>query len=92
MNDVSPCMVEVSKGQEALSIQTHNLASANNDAKALLSSLLEQLTAMMKPLHTMLADLISTIASTFGKDQPSLEDLLYIGSTIEGLSTGQQTL
>jgi hypothetical protein len=55
MNDVSPCMVEVSKGQEALSIQTHNLASANNNAKALLSSLPEQLTAMMKPLHTMLA-------------------------------------
>jgi len=53
---------------------------------------IKQLTAMMEPLRTMLADLISTTASMIGKDQPSLEDLLHIGSTVQGLSTGQQTL
>jgi len=92
VNDVAPHVVEVSKGQEALSIQTRDLASANNDVKALLSGLLEQLTAMMEPLCTMLADLISTTASMFGKDQPSSEDLLCFGSTVEGLSTGQRML
>ena len=92
VNDVASRVVEVSKGQEALSIQTRDLASANNDAKTLLSGLPEQLAATMEPLRTMLADLISTTAYTFGKAQPSSEDLLRIGSTVEGLSTGQQTL
>jgi hypothetical protein len=91
MNDVASRVVEVSKCQEALSQQTRDLASANNDAMTLLSGLPEQLTTTMEPLRTMLADLIST-ASTFGKGQPSPEDLLRIGTTVESLSTGQETL
>lgn len=91
MNDVASRVVEVSKCQATLSQQTRDLASANNDAMALLSGLPEQLTATMEPLRTMLADLIST-TSTFGKGQPSPEDLLRIGTTVEGLSIGQETL
>jgi hypothetical protein len=87
MNDVASRVAEVSKGQAALSQQTRDLASANNDAMALLSGLPGQLTATMEPLRTMLADLIST-ASTFGKGSPSPEDLLRV----EGLSIGQETL
>jgi len=91
LNDVTSRVVEVSKGQEALSIQTRDLARANNDAMALLSGLPEQLSGTIEPLRTMLADLISS-ASAFGKGQTSPEDLLRIGSTVEGLSTGQQAL
>jgi hypothetical protein len=43
------------------------LASANNEARTLLPGLPEQLAATMGPLRTMLADLISTTAYTFGK-------------------------
>jgi hypothetical protein len=91
MNDVASRVVEVSKSQEALSQQTRDLASANNDAMTLLSGMPEQLAATMEPLRTMLSDLIST-ASTFGKGQQSPEDLLRIGTTVESLSTGQEGL
>lgn len=91
LNDVGSRVVEMSRGHEALSIQTRDLASANNDAMTLLSGLPEQLSGMIEPLRTMLADLIST-ASTSGKGQASPEDLTHIGSTVESLSTGQQAL
>jgi len=91
LNDVASRVVEVSKGHEALSIQTRDLASTNNDAMTLLSGLPEQLSGTIEPLRTMLADLIST-ASTSGKGQTSPEALLHIGSTVESLSTGQQAL
>jgi hypothetical protein len=48
MNDIASCVVEVSKGQEALSIQIRNLVSANNNAKTLLSGLLGQLSSTME--------------------------------------------
>ena len=91
LNDVASRVVEVSKGQEALSIQTRDLACTNNDTMTLLSGLPEQLSDTIEPLRTMLADLITT-TSTFGNGQTSPEDLLRIGSTVESLSTGQQAL
>ena len=82
---------EVSKSQEAPSLQTCDLASANNDAMTLLSGLPEQLATTMEPLRTMLADLIST-APTSEKGQVSPEDLLRFGTTVESLSTAQDML
>ena len=91
LNGVATRVVAVSKGQEALTIQTRDLASANHEAMALLSGLPDQLSGTIEPLRAMLADLIST-SSTFGKSQTPPEDLLRIGSTVESLSTGQQAL
>ncbi|KAH9992519.1 hypothetical protein BJV74DRAFT_962454 [Russula compacta] len=91
VNDVAARVVEVSKGQEALSVQTRDLASANNDAMTLLSGLPEQLASATEPLRATLADLIST-GPSFGKGLPSAEDLIRLGSTVESLSTGQKGL
>jgi hypothetical protein len=92
VNDVAARMLEVSKGQEALSVQTRDLATFNNEATILLSGLSEQLSSATEPLRTMLADLVP-MGPTFGKEGlASSEDLLRIGSTVETLSTGQQDL
>ncbi|KAI0285532.1 hypothetical protein BC826DRAFT_119175 [Russula brevipes] len=91
VKDVAARVVEVSKGQEALSMQTRDLASANNNAITLLSGLPDQLAGSMESLRTMVSDLIST-SSASGNDLPSSEYLLRIGSTLEDLSTGQQAL
>jgi hypothetical protein len=92
VNDVAARVLEVSKGQESLSVQTRDLASSNNEAMTLLSGLSEQISSATEPLRTMLTDVIST-GSAFGKEGlASSEDLLRIGSTVETLSTGQQAL
>ena len=91
VNDVAARVAEVSKGQEALSVQTRDLASANNDAMTLLSGLSEQLASATEPLRVTLADIIST-GPSFGKGLPSSEDLVRLGSTVESLSTGQKGL
>ncbi|KAH9053318.1 hypothetical protein EDB87DRAFT_1652018 [Lactarius vividus] len=83
---------ELSKGQEALSLQTRDLAAAaSHNASDLLSTMPELLAGATEPLRSMLADLIST-GPMSGKGLPSPEDFLRIGSTVENLSTGQQTL
>ncbi|KAH8981991.1 hypothetical protein EDB86DRAFT_3106937 [Lactarius hatsudake] len=80
---------ELSKGQEALSLQTRDLAAAaGHNASNLLSTMPELLAGATEPLRTMLADLISMGP----KGLPSPEDFLRIGSTVENLSSGQQAL
>lgn len=92
VNNVVACVEEVSKGQEALSIQTRGLATSNNEAMTLLSGLPEQLSSATEPLRNMLTDLVSS-GSTFGKEGvASSEDVLRIGSSVESLSTGQQAM
>ena len=92
VNDVAARVLEVSKGQDALSIQTRDLASFNNEAMSLLSSLPGQISSATEPLRTILTDAVST-SSTFDKEGlASSEDLLRIGTTIQTLSTGQQAL
>jgi hypothetical protein len=92
VNNVVVRVEEVSKGQEALSIQTRDLATSNNEAMALLSGLPEHLSSATEPLRNMLTDLVSS-SSTFGKEVvASSEDVLRIGSSIESLSTGQQAM
>ena len=81
--------------QEALSIQTRDLATFNNEAITLLSSLPEQLSTVScatGPFWNMLTDLVSS-GSTFGKEGAvSSEDVLRIGLSIKSLSTGQQVM
>ncbi|KAH9171750.1 hypothetical protein EDB89DRAFT_2114402 [Lactarius sanguifluus] len=89
VKDVVSRVAELSKGQEALSLQTRDLAAAaSHNASDLLSTMPELLAGATEPLRTMLADLISTS----GKGLPSPEDFLRIGSTVENLSSGQQAL
>ncbi|KAH9067004.1 hypothetical protein EDB83DRAFT_2542288 [Lactarius deliciosus] len=86
---VASRVAELSKGQEALSLQTRDLAAAaSHNAANLLSTMPELLAGATEPLRTMLADLISTgpMSGT------SPEDFLRIGSTVENLSSGQQAL
>ena len=92
VNDVAARVLEVSKGQEALSVQTRDLASFNNEAMTLLSSLPGQISSATEPLRTILTDAVSTGSSFDKEGLASSEDLLRIGSTIETLSTGQQAL
>ncbi|KAH8999723.1 hypothetical protein EDB92DRAFT_2080754 [Lactarius akahatsu] len=88
VNEVVSRVAELSKGQEALSLQTRDLAAAaSHNASDLLSTIPELLAGATEPLRTMLADHIST-----GPGLPSPEDFLRIGSTVENLSTGQQAL
>jgi len=92
VNSVVARVEEVSKGQEALSIQTRDLTTSNNEAMGLLSGLPEQLSSATEPLRNMLTDLVSS-GSTFGKEGlASSEDVLRIGSSVESLSTGQQVM
>ena len=92
VNNVVARVEEVSKGQEALSIQTRDLATSSNEAMTLLSGLPEQLSSATEPLRNMLKDLVSS-TSTFGKEGvPFSEDVLRIGSSVESLSTGQQAM
>ncbi len=92
VNNVAARVEGVSKVQETLSIQTRDLATSNNEAMTLLSSLPEQLSSATDPLRNMLTDLVST-GSMFGKESlASSEDLLRIGSSVESLSTGQLSL
>jgi hypothetical protein len=92
VNNVVARVEEVSKGQDALSIQTRDLASSNNEAMTLLSGLPEQLSSATEPLRNMLTDLISS-SSVFGKEGvASSEDVLRIGSSVESLSTSQQAM
>lgn len=92
VNSVVACVEGVSKGQEALSIQTRDLATSNNEAMTLLSSFPDQLSSATEPLRNMLADLVSS-GSKFGKEGvASSEDVLRIGSSVESLSTGQQAM
>ena len=88
VKDVASRVAELSKSQEALSMQTRALAAtASNNATDLLSTMPELLAGATEPLHTMLSDLISTPG---GMGSP--EDFLRIGSTVENLSNGQQVL
>ena len=91
VNNVVARVDVVSKGQEALSIQTRDLATSNNEAMTLLSGLPEQLSSATEPLRNMLTDLVSS-GSSFGKGVAFSEDVLRIGSSVEGLSTGQQAM
>ncbi|KAI9436935.1 hypothetical protein H4582DRAFT_366964 [Lactarius indigo] len=92
VKEVVSRVAELSKGQEALSLQTRDLATTtSHNASDLLSTMPELLAGATEPLRTMLADLIST-GLTSGKGLPSPEDFLRIGSTVENLSTGQQAL
>ncbi|KAI0297544.1 hypothetical protein B0F90DRAFT_1912759 [Multifurca ochricompacta] len=50
-----------------------------------------QLAGATEPLRAMLVDLIS-MGPTIGKGIPSSEDFFRIGTTVENLSTGQQSL
>ena len=89
VKEVASRVAELSKGQEALSMQTRDLATASNNATDLLSTMPELLAGATEPLHTMLSDLISTPG---GMGLASPEEFLRIGSTVENLSTGQQAL
>ena len=80
VRDVAARVEELARDQGALSVQTR-------DATALLSGLPEQLAGATEPLRAMLADLVSS-----GKGLPSSEDLVRVGSAVEGLSAGQQVL
>src|SRR6266702_383311 len=94
VKEVASRVAELSKGQEALSLQTRDFAAAaaaSHNATDLLSTMPELLAGATEPLRTMLADLIS-MGPTSGKGLPSPEDFLRIGSTVENLSTGQQAL
>lgn len=92
VNNVVVRFEEVSRGQEALSIQTRDLATSNSEAMALLSGLPEHLSSATEPLRNMLTDLVSS-SSTFGKEGvASSEDVLRIGTIVESLSTGQQAM
>ena len=92
VNNVVARVEEASKGQEALSIQTRDLATSNSEAMTLLSGLPEQVSSATEPLRIILTDFIAS-GSTFGKESvASSEDLLRIGSNVESLSTGQQTM
>jgi hypothetical protein len=90
VNNVVACVEEVSKGQEALSIQTRGLATSNNEAMTLLSGLPQQLSSATEPLRNMLTDLVSSVSGREGA--ASSEDVLRIGSSVESLSTGQQAM
>jgi hypothetical protein len=85
VKEVASRVAELSKGQEALSMQTRDLAAATD----LMSTMPELLAGATEPLHTMLSDLIST-PGAMGFASP--EEFLRIGSTVENLSTGQQSL
>ncbi|KAI9451537.1 hypothetical protein F5148DRAFT_1290056 [Russula earlei] len=91
VDDVAAHVLEVSKGQQALSLQTRDMVSANNDVMTCLSGLPGQLSDATEPLRTMLADLIS-MGSAFKKGSASSEDLFRIGTTVDSLSAGQQAL
>lgn len=91
VKEVASGVAELSKGQEALSLQTRDLAVASHHVTDLLSTMPELLAGATEPLRTMLADLISTGPAS-GKGLPSPEDFLRVGSTVESLSTGQQAL
>jgi hypothetical protein len=78
-------------GQESLSTQTRDLASASANVTTLLSGLPQQLTGMTVPLRDMLADLVSAVP-TFGKGLALPEDFTRIDSAVESLSKGQQGL
>ena len=88
VKEVASRVAKLSKGQEALSMQTRDLATASQNATDLLSTMPELLAGTTEPLRTMLSDLIST------PDRSGLtcDDLLHIGSTVQSLSTGQQAL
>ncbi|KAH9991071.1 hypothetical protein BJV77DRAFT_1009835 [Russula vinacea] len=73
VNDVAARVLEVSKGQEALSVQTRDLASFNNEAMTLLSSLPGQISSATEPLRTILTDAVST-GSSFDKEGLALQD------------------
>ena len=88
VKEVALRVAELSKGQEALSMQTRDLATASHSATDLLSTMPELMAGATEPLRTMLADLISTT----GNGPASPDDFLRIGSTVESLSTGQQVL
>ena len=92
VNNVVARVEVVSKGQEALSIQTRDLATSNNEAMTLLSGLPEHLSSATEPLRNMLSGLVSS-SSIFGKEgAASSEDVLRIGSSVESLSTSQQAM
>ena len=87
---VASRVAELSKGQEALALQTRDLAAATD----LLSTLPELLAGATEPLRTMLSDLISiSTTSRPGEVVPSSpEDDFLLRSSIESLSTGQLAL
>ncbi|KAF8265477.1 hypothetical protein EI94DRAFT_322631 [Lactarius quietus] len=80
VREVASRVAELSNGQEALSLQTRDLATASHSTANFLSTMPE-----------MLADLIST-GPTSGRGPPSPGDFLRIGSTVDSLSSGQQAL
>ena len=81
--------------QEVLSVQTRDLATFNNEAMTLLSSLPEQLSTVSSatgPFRNMLTDLVSS-GSTFEKEgTASSEDVLRIGLSVKSSSTDRQAM
>jgi hypothetical protein len=90
VKEVAPRVAELSKGQEALFMQTRDLITASHKATTLLSTIPELLAGATEPLHTMLADLISTPGVGLRLSSP--EHFLRISSTVESLSASQQAL
>jgi hypothetical protein len=87
VNEVSQRVAELSKGQEALFMQTRDLVAATHNTTDILSTIPELLASATEPLRTMLADLIS--APGVGLSSP---DFLRFSSSVESLSIGQQAL
>ena len=84
-------VAELSKGQEALSMQTRDLLAASHNTNNLLSTMPELLAGATEPLRTMMADLIS-IGPTSGKALPPSGNFLRFGSTVGSLSSCQQAI
>ena len=91
VKDVVSRMAELSKGQEALSMQTRDLVAASHNTSDILSTMPERLAGATEPLRTMVADLIS-VSSDSGKALPPSLDFHRLGSTVESLSSCQQAM
>ena len=88
VREVVSRVADLSKGQEALSIQTKDLVAASHNTSNILSSMPELLAGATEPLRTMVANLIS-ISSTSRRALSPSGDFRSLGSTVESLSTSQ---
>ena len=84
-------VADLSKGQEALSMQTRDLMAAIHNTSNILSTMPELLACATEPLRTVMADLIS-IGPTSGKALPPPGDFLRFGSTVGSLSSCQPVM
>ena len=91
VKEVVSRMAELSKGQEALSMQTRDLVAASNNTSDILSTMPERLAGATEPLRTMVADLISG-SSNSGKALPPSVDFRCLGSIVKNLSSCQQAM